>query len=340
MILLFPGLQSSNFTSTQDLFLQYPQVSFWRFEAIYSFVTEQTTSALNFQINQPPRNGSCSISPLNGTTTTPFTVSCPSWFDEDGIQDYSIYDTTDWSKQRIVAFSSLSSFQVRLATDAETETVVNLTVHIRDQRDCITAYNLSSVVISPDLVGMTDLIDRVLNVSQTLPSNAFVQLLTSGNQNLVGQLITSFSQQLNRINRQALTNLLLSDSTVNVSITPLGNLLSPMQNWTALNQSTLSEFNREQNLYATFREYLVQFTTDLTVASPRSIQLQASALAALTESTSQLTRMTAVSIAQTSLSLTVGETCLGSGRGEVFSASECSRWCVHTDLGGRCEKCR
>ena len=50
-----------------------------------------SSSSLNFVINQPPRNGSCSISPENGTTLTVFTVSCPSWFDEDGIQDYSLF---------------------------------------------------------------------------------------------------------------------------------------------------------------------------------------------------------------------------------------------------------
>jgi hypothetical protein len=44
---------------------------------------------LNFIINQPPENGSCSINPLNGTTSTLFTISCPNWQDQDGIKDYS-----------------------------------------------------------------------------------------------------------------------------------------------------------------------------------------------------------------------------------------------------------
>ncbi len=46
---------------------------------------------MNFILNQSPQNGSCSINPLNGTTTTSFTVSCSKWFDENGIQDYSLY---------------------------------------------------------------------------------------------------------------------------------------------------------------------------------------------------------------------------------------------------------
>ena len=242
IVLFFRGLQSSNFTSTQDLFLQYPQVHFWRFEVVYSFATVRATSALNFQINQPPSNGSCSISALNGTTRTPFTISCVSWFDEDGIQDYSIYGTTDRSKETIFAFSVVPEFQVRLPADAENETEVMLIVRIRDRFDCLTEYNLSSVIIRPDRL------DSNLSFSGTL---------ASGNQNLVGQFIISIARQL----------------------------------------------NQEQNLCARIREDLVQFTTNLTIGSPRSIQLQASALAELTSSTSQLTRVTSVSIAQDSLLL-------------------------------------
>jgi hypothetical protein len=87
----FFGLNTSNFTATNQLFTNNPNVTYWRFEVVYSFLSETSSSALNFVINQPPQNGSCSIDPLNGTTTTLFTISCPNWFDEDGIQDYSLY---------------------------------------------------------------------------------------------------------------------------------------------------------------------------------------------------------------------------------------------------------
>ena len=84
-------MNTSNLTVTNNLFLDNSLISYWRFEAMYSFVSENSTSALNFIINQPPSNGSCSIDPLNGTTTTLFTIICSSWFDEDGIKDYSFY---------------------------------------------------------------------------------------------------------------------------------------------------------------------------------------------------------------------------------------------------------
>ncbi len=87
------GMNTSNFTATNNLFLNNSQILYWRFEVVYSFVSTQSSSALNFVINPPPQNGSCSISPLSGTTSTLFTINCANWFDENGIQDYSFYGT-------------------------------------------------------------------------------------------------------------------------------------------------------------------------------------------------------------------------------------------------------
>jgi hypothetical protein len=84
-------MNTSNFTATNNLFLNNSQILYWRFEVVYLFVSTQSSSALNFVINPPPQNGSCSIIPLNGTTSTLFTINCSNWFDENGIQDYSFY---------------------------------------------------------------------------------------------------------------------------------------------------------------------------------------------------------------------------------------------------------
>ncbi|CAF5126968.1 unnamed protein product, partial [Rotaria sp. Silwood1] len=86
----FFGSNTSNFTATNKLFRDNPQINLWRFEVVYTFSFETSSSALNFVINQSPYNGSCSIDPRNGTTSTLFTVSCPNWFDEDGIKDYAV----------------------------------------------------------------------------------------------------------------------------------------------------------------------------------------------------------------------------------------------------------
>ncbi len=85
------GINTSSFTATSKLFMDNRNIQYWRFEAFYSFISQNSSSALNFQINQPPENGSCSIDPLNGTTSTLFTINCSEWFDIDGIQEYSVY---------------------------------------------------------------------------------------------------------------------------------------------------------------------------------------------------------------------------------------------------------
>jgi len=88
---LFTGMNTSNFTATNQLFITNPSIIYWRFEVIYFFGLQSSSSALNVMINQPPENGSCSINPLNGTTSTLFTISCLNWFDKDNIKDYSFY---------------------------------------------------------------------------------------------------------------------------------------------------------------------------------------------------------------------------------------------------------
>lgn len=85
------GYDTSNFTVTKRLFLDNPSIEYWRFEATYIFSSENSSSALNFRINQPPDGGFCSIDPQNGTTTTHFTIMCSNWSDADGIKDYSIF---------------------------------------------------------------------------------------------------------------------------------------------------------------------------------------------------------------------------------------------------------
>jgi hypothetical protein len=91
MNLFFLGTNTSNFTATNDLFINNPHTTYWRFEVVYSSPLESSSSVLNFMINQPPQNGSCSISPTNGTTSTLFTISCLDWIDKNGIKDYSFY---------------------------------------------------------------------------------------------------------------------------------------------------------------------------------------------------------------------------------------------------------
>lgn len=64
--LWFYGLQTKNLTITKDLFQHYPQVKYWRFEVFYSSISSTSQSVMDFVINSPPRNGTCSINLQNG----------------------------------------------------------------------------------------------------------------------------------------------------------------------------------------------------------------------------------------------------------------------------------
>jgi len=265
----FFGKSSSNFTVTNQLFIQNPTILFWKFEVVYSFPSQTSTSALNFMINQPPENGSCSISPSNGTTTTLFTISCSNWFDEDGIKDYSLYSVTN---QLMIAFSSESSFKVYLPPG---ESQI-LAVEIRDQLNCLTKFNLSSLSVGTD-------------------SQLNTNLLSTGNQNTVSQLLTSLSLQLNKRNQQNIDKAVSSGIPIStISISSLTTQSQPTNS--SFNQSTLVQFEKELNSQSLTREYLISFTQNLQITISNSIKLQSSSLVQLTKSTNQLTRNT-ISIA-------------------------------------------
>ena len=300
-------MKTENFTATKELFLLNPSISHWRFEVVYSFPGERSSSSLNFLINSPPRNGSCSISPDNGTTLTLFSVSCPSWFDEDGIQDDSLYRQSDSSFRTLIAFSPVSMFDVRLPSLHEP---LRLSISIRDQRDCLSEWtNISSISVRIEL-GVFD--DLFQNIDERGSSpNPFVRLLKTGNQNQVGQVITSLSEHINQLDKQnqnqAVSSQCHSSAAIfvdrgflggvpasSISISSLGSSVS-LRSSSPLNLSALTEFEKELNLQANLREYLSGFLLDLPINTLRNIQIQSTSLLELTQSTNQLTRSLLVS---------------------------------------------
>jgi len=114
--------------------------------------------------------------------------------------------TTDRSEEIIIAFSSVSEFEVRLPIGNDNTSILNLFVQISDILDCISEYNMTSVIVTSDLLGINDLINTFENSPDSLTTNPFIQLLASGNQNTVGQVLTSISQQFNKINSESLQN--------------------------------------------------------------------------------------------------------------------------------------
>ena len=70
--------------------------------------------------------------------------------------------------------------------------------------DCVVEVNLPSVVVRKDAVEIDQLIQSLQSSTYAPNSSPLVQILSSGNQNAVGQVLTSLSQHFNGINTQVL----------------------------------------------------------------------------------------------------------------------------------------
>ncbi|CAF4347982.1 unnamed protein product, partial [Adineta steineri] len=156
----------------------------------------------------------------------------------------------------------------------------------------ITQVNVSSVNIIADLATINDLIDKITNSSSTITNNPIVRLLSSGNQNVVGQMIILLSQEFNQMSNENFDKAISNGiSAVDISVSLLGSQ-SLQQTSMPLNESALIDYNTELNSLANVRDYLVTFITNLLITTSNSIILQASSLVQLTQITNQLTRNT------------------------------------------------
>lgn len=90
----------------------------------------------------------------------------------------------------MIAFSSVFEFEVRLPNGNMNRSLLNLFIEIRDRFDCVSEYNLTSVIVQ----------------SYSSTFNSLIQLLLNGNENTIGQILISLSQQFNQINMEALRN--------------------------------------------------------------------------------------------------------------------------------------
>jgi hypothetical protein len=104
----------------------------------------------------------------------------------------------------MIGYSSVSSFQVRLPSGNDQTSLINLIINIRDTKDCVTEFNISSVYVLTNSPSISDLINTVDNSLNMIINNPIVQLLATQNQNTVGQIITSFSIEFNKLNNQSL----------------------------------------------------------------------------------------------------------------------------------------
>ena len=211
IILIILGNNTNHLTVSKELFVKNPLINYWKFEVIYLFSTGISLSSIHFNKSPSLLNGNCSINPLNGTTKTLFYISCSNWFNENDIQDYSFYGlmfiffsvkifpfflvwTNDYSKLLMIGFSLISRFHVRLPN---VNSLINLNISIRNKYNSIKQFNIYSINVYED-------------PDQIETNNSFVNGLLTGNQNLIGQIIISITQKLEKMNNDYLNKILSS----------------------------------------------------------------------------------------------------------------------------------
>ena len=115
----------------------------------------------------------------------------------------------------MIAFSSLLTFQVRLPVGNDQTSVLHLIIRIRDTLECVSELNITSVYVLPDSAGIKDLINDLQstssNANAATATNPIAQLLASGNQNTIGQVMSSISQQFNTKNNESMNNAISSN---------------------------------------------------------------------------------------------------------------------------------
>ena len=125
------------------------------------------------------------------------------------LNEFRLGWANDRSKSMMISFSFFSTFQARLPVGNDQTSLLHLIIRIRDRLECITEFDLTSVYVRPDSAGMNDLMNNLQSSSTT--NNPIVQLLASGNQNTVGQVISSISQQFNQKNTENMNNAISSN---------------------------------------------------------------------------------------------------------------------------------
>ena len=107
----------------------------------------------------------------------------------------------------IIGFSSYPKIEVRLPVGNGNQSLIHIIASIRDKRDCVKEFNLPSVIVTMgDPEELANLIENIQNSNNEMNNNPFIRILSSGNQNRVGQIISSLSQQFNQINSQSQQN--------------------------------------------------------------------------------------------------------------------------------------
>ena len=105
----------------------------------------------------------------------------------------------------MLASSPTSRIDLRLPAGDVKSSMINILVQIRDMLNCVTQFDISSIIVVPDSVTTAALINVLQQPGAgAVNSNPVIQLLSGGDPNTVGQVLTSISQVFNDMSQQNL----------------------------------------------------------------------------------------------------------------------------------------
>ncbi|CAF1138200.1 unnamed protein product [Rotaria magnacalcarata] len=309
----FFGRDTANFTASNQLFLQNRGIFFWRLEVVYTFNEVNSSSALDFEINQEPTPGDCSIHPPSGTTSTMFKILCSDWEDKDGIKDFSFYAWTADIGRRVLLGSTTgstigstkgsttglktrSTLELLLPAGSGNAPSVLVSVHVQDNRNCVKEFNIANVSVVTNHSDINEFISAIqaAPTKNGAPSSnsSLKKLLNNSSPTVVARIVTAISQTVNQITSEVITKAVANGMpAASISLSPLGGRKIEGSSESA-NESTIKEYMRLLNDYASAREFLMESLMDTTSPEWGHLLLQASSLARLTQATNQLTRKT------------------------------------------------
>jgi hypothetical protein len=102
-------------------------------------------------------------------------------------------------------------FQLRLIAGDHQTSLVNILIEIQDTFNCVTPRRLPSVTVTPDKDEIESLINDLQQpITKDNDTNKIFGLPSYSGQNMIGQVLKSFLQEINEINNHNLANAIAS----------------------------------------------------------------------------------------------------------------------------------
>jgi len=111
----------------------------------------------------------------------------------------------------MIGFSLTAAFKLRLPIWNNKSSLINIDVYIRDKYDCITEYYILPLYVFEESKEIENWFKNFKDSKNDLTKTSFVNGLLIGNENDIGRILTSVSQQFNKINNDSLNNVVWSN---------------------------------------------------------------------------------------------------------------------------------